>query len=720
MPEFRPPTLRRSSRRLFRLSFALAAMVMVAGCGGGGGSGTPAAAPQPPRPLAFNGVAATGAAMTGATVRVVDARGVEVARSAPVGADGRFSVTLAADARAPFVLVATLPEGETHAAVFERSESSTVNVTPITSVIAARLSSNGQPAGLEADFRRGGASVPAAETIAARTREVIQAITPVAQALGDSTHPVTGSFNVGGTGHDKLLDSLAVTFTPSSATSSNVELTVRTKRSDEQPMPAVAFTSNAPTMPVLPAVRRDELGAEGTSARIEALVRELNACYALPVAERVLDGQARPASIRPGPCKDMYFQADPALFLDNGARVGAGAAVALFAGTRLVFDRPVFEYVRAARGGQPEMVVFSTRFVNQDTGGTDTLVVHARDQGGALKLFGNQYVHPMSLRPIVYFGSYYVPEGAGHDHVRVGYNVNVPNTFGPDGRTSIYERVVVTAPVGLEASATRDRFVFRPRTGWRNLRMDGIWNAARTSNVIWMGGGFREARTTAPLHPIELDNGGAVWVSNRPWDDARLERLSNKSVWTFEYFLAGNRSDTPDAVQHMTTISRAPSVREAWQVKAADFDAASLQWLRERSMEPGVRLFWFSARPGASGSAVTTPPELRLAWTVPDGAPAPTGISVYGRGTTDYAVPWESRASFDTGASFNSATRETTVRCLTGTLAAPVCDATDPTRFSLRTMLTEFELWSKDARQVEVLRTYFAHPPAVRDISLPR
>jgi hypothetical protein len=706
----------------------------LAACGGGGGDTAPSQA-SGPVPVVLSGVAATGAAMVGATVRVVDARGQNVASSDAVGSDGRFSVTLPAEARAPFALEALLPDGERQVSVIDSASGATiVNITPITSLIAARLSPTGTPEGLVQRFEQ--AMPPTAVDIGARRQEVLDVIAPLRQALGDTTDPVSGSFSVGGTGHDHLLDSLTVTIVPSAATSANIELTVRTRRDDETPLPAVAFASNAPAgqLPTVgTGLRREDLGAAGVSARIEALVAELNRCYGLPVDERVTSTTSTPRSaalVKDGPCKTMYYQADPAQFLDNGAVVGNGAGNGLFSADTLVFDRPVYEYTRAPVPNEsPEMVVFTVRWTNQRTQARDSMVVHLRDDGtGALKLYGNQYRHGMSVRPIVQRQTHLRADSGHMDNLRSGYNLLVVNQ--QQGGQLLYDRVEVTAPVGLERSATRDVFVLRPAVGFTHLRMTGQFLDTRSSNVVWMGAGWIDgtAAATTPTvsgrtiaHPIELDGGGAVWVNDpgqRGWSDERLERLSHKSVWTFRYFLRGNTGSTPDAVQSLTTISRAPSIREVTQQPFAVFNAATRDRMRAFSMDPAANLLWMSTRADATAPAVTEPPALDFfAWDVPAAAVAPTNLNGFGRTTASYATPWEQRTAFDRLVPVASTQREGGIGCSTSdsALRAVLChDGGGSDRFSLKTMFTDIELWGKDLRQVEYSHSYATYRPSTR------
>lgn len=741
-PRFTPahrcaPSTPAEAGRGRRTVLATALCLALAACGGGGGGATDGVSPSPSPnagPVVLNGVAATGAPMTGAAVRVVDARGVEVASGVTVASDGTFSAVLPADAQGPFALEALLPDGERQVSVVDSAGgATTANITPITSLIAARLSPNGRPEGLMQRFEQ--AAAPDAAAIAAHKQEVLDVIAPVRQALGDATDPVSGAFSVGGNGHDQLLDTVTVTIVQKSEAASNIELTVRTKRDDETPMPAVAFASDAPAgqLPqVGTGLRREDLGADGVSARIEAFVAELNRCYALPVTERVTSTTVTPRSaalVMDGPCKTMYFDADPALFLDNGAVVGNGAGNGLFSSDTLVFDRPVYEYTRAAVPGQtPEMVVFTVRWTNERTQARDSMVVHLReDAAGALKLYGSQNRYGMSVRPIV-LRQTHVRGDSGHmDNLRSGYNLLVANV--QQGGLPLFDRVEVMAPVGLERSATRDVFVLRPQVGFGNLRMTGQFLDSRSSNVVWMGGDWIDpvaAATTATTsgrsvtHPIELDGGGAVWVEDplgRGWGDDRLERLSHKSVWTFRYFLHGNTGTTPDAVQSMTTISRAPSIREARQQPLAGFSPATLAWLRWMSTEPAANIFWMSAREDQTAAFPTEPPVLDFAWDVPAGAVAPTNLNGYGRATTSYSIGWEQRTPFDRLVGVASTQRQGRIACTTpnATLLSVLChDGGASDRFALRTMFSDFELWGKDLRQVEYSHSVATFVPGTR------
>jgi hypothetical protein len=144
------------------------------GCGGGtstdpatpAAAGTPAATPAAPaasaaKSVQLSGTVATGAALSGASLKVYDATGTQICETV-TGADGGYSCDLGLSPAAPFVLVATRDD-ERLVSMFADAASSTVNVTPLTNLIASTLSSNGDPGQLVAD-----ATITAAITVSAR------------------------------------------------------------------------------------------------------------------------------------------------------------------------------------------------------------------------------------------------------------------------------------------------------------------------------------------------------------------------------------------------------------------------------------------------------------------------------------------------------------------------------------------------------------------------
>src|SRR4051812_13329769 len=173
------------------LSTAASITVLLAGCGGGGGgsntadtstsSGTTPAATTPgtvppagtttaSQLTTIRGTAATGAPFSGATVSVIDKTGAVVG-TGTTAANGSYTVSLANGATLPFVIEAARDD-LTLVSVVPDANSQTINVTPITNLIASRLSPSGNPARLAAELRVN-PSLLSSTTVSAKVNEII-------------------------------------------------------------------------------------------------------------------------------------------------------------------------------------------------------------------------------------------------------------------------------------------------------------------------------------------------------------------------------------------------------------------------------------------------------------------------------------------------------------------------------------------------------------------
>jgi hypothetical protein len=150
-----------------RLTLALvgAGCIALAGCGGSdsstttgttstggttasGGSttttgGSPTTSPTTPSSGVLSGTAATGAALADASLKIYDATGAVVCE-VKTGSDGAYSCDLGTSPKPPFVLVATLDDTRL-VSIAPDATTGTVNITPLTNLIASTLSSNGDP-----------------------------------------------------------------------------------------------------------------------------------------------------------------------------------------------------------------------------------------------------------------------------------------------------------------------------------------------------------------------------------------------------------------------------------------------------------------------------------------------------------------------------------------------------------------------------------------------
>ncbi len=217
----------------------IAASVLLVGtltaCGGGGGDTTPVAAAPAPTTFTVAGTAATGAAFGSATITITASDGTSYPATGetPVvtGVDGSYTVTLPLAAKPPFVVQAVRDDISLVSVVAEAKDTTT-NITPVTNLIASMLSPSGNPANLTTEVQANPALVNTT-TVAAKVSAVVDLIKPVMDAVGDSTDPLNGNIQAAvsaGTGADQVLDSLSISITPSSATTVNIEVSVKQNR----------------------------------------------------------------------------------------------------------------------------------------------------------------------------------------------------------------------------------------------------------------------------------------------------------------------------------------------------------------------------------------------------------------------------------------------------------------------------------------------------------
>ena len=229
-------------KRQFKYS-AMASLIlatMLTACGGS--STTSGGDTPPPTTITLSGTAATGAPFAGADIRIFDKTNTEVG-SGTSSADGSYSITLKAGATPPFVLKAARDD-LTLVSVAADNSSSTINITPITNLIAARLSTSGDPAKLAAELQANPALLDPVK-VNAKVEEIVTLLKPLLDAVGASANPLTGKFAADGTGSDRALDSLLITITPSSATTSNISVAVKQQTPNGEQPPVVNFTSDS-------------------------------------------------------------------------------------------------------------------------------------------------------------------------------------------------------------------------------------------------------------------------------------------------------------------------------------------------------------------------------------------------------------------------------------------------------------------------------------------
>lgn len=699
--------MRRAPERGLAL-LCCAGLLALAGCGGGGGdaerpagapapqsgtapgpsgtsaTGTGPSAPEPmPQanaPVVLSGTVATGAPLVGASLVVHDAGGASVCTQT-IGADGVYACAIEAGARAPFVVIATRDDTRL-VSVRAEATSGTVNVTPLTHLIAATLSPSGDPVRLVDEIRTAPATIDPAR-LRASVERVMTALRPLLETLGTTTDPIAGRFAADGTGHDQLLDLLQVSVRPevsANGSAANIEVTVRARpTSAEAPPVSIAFRSDAPSVPALDrtAVSAAAIPAAGVNVALAMadLLRRLNACYALPQATRVTQGTAYGSTVQAPECRGLFADDDPSTYLHGGARVGPnGAFKGLFSSTvGVVFDRPNFEFMRA--NGD---YVIGYRWTAPN-GSTDNDQIVVRRQGDRFKAIGNQYAYDSRVRSFAQWRD--LVNSPTFSSLSTGYNVWIANRTDGNGQ-AIFTKVEVTTPRGNTLT-----YLPSDGMGWLvRARADGT---PSTTPVLRLAARWIDPANTASLPQKE----SGMLLIDPPMSDAELRDLPDQSVWKLEFF---HRDGSPNVIQTHRTTSRALTLGEVAATVFAEATPAARAALRATSGASGR--YTFVAPPSAGTPSwvdLSVDGAVRDFWRVPSGAVAPTSVSLFGRAPGG-------GASFSDTAPVASIARAVQIRCSAQTVADTHCDAGLRDQYAVGGWFNAIELWARSSRQVEL------------------
>lgn len=628
-------------------STAASIAVLLAGCGGGGGGGgsgngsgsnetasTSPASPYSPASSTsdklslLTGTAATGAPFAAAKVTVIDQTGAIVG-TATTNADGTYQVPLATAATPPFVIQA-IRDDRTLISVVPDARSSTINITPITTLIASRLSVSGDPTKLAAELQAN-PSLISTTTVTAKVSEVVQILQPLLSAVGSTANPLTGTFTTDGTGMDRALDSLLISITPATSSSTNIEVAIKQQNTEGSQPLVLQFTNQTSSLPALSNISSTTLVPAGTATLIDDLLKRLVACYALPVTERVANPEALsapPSDITASACKTLFVNNDPGVYLTNGDRIGGADRAKPFNGifrsgaTGVQFDRGAYQFTRV----NGDMVI-SFRTVDSLGGIQDqSAVVRKSAADSKLYLIGDQYAYAGSVTAYHQLRTFINQPAA--DHYDTGYVFNVAN----NGQ---FSRVVVTSPKGKTiplVSNAGNSYLVIPING-----------APSSTNFLRVRSEFADAANSA--NP-------ATYETNLPNDPDRpsneeIASFAANSVWRFDYYLASNSSSTPDATQYYRTQARALTIPEMKYRGLATLNDDMLNGIKTASAGTNVVPL------GNTDSVIP------FSWTVPNGAVMPTFVRLFGQGPAT-STP---RIRFDDGITVNSTARVANVSC---------------------------------------------------------
>jgi hypothetical protein len=686
-------------------SIAGAMAMALAGCGGGGSNGTffplpaptPAPAPAPaPAQATISGVAASGSAFAGARITIVDKNGATVCDTT-TDALGSYTCTLPATASFPVVVTASR-EDQVLYSVSATASGGRVNVTPLTTIVVSRLSPAGDPAQLAAALSASTVTLDEA-AIKAKVDEVIALLKPLLDALGDTVDPITGTFAANGTGHDRTLDSIAVSVRPD-GTAANIEITLQLIPTSGTVQPvSVTFRSSDATLPAGPAVNVAQLAAPGVGTAIGSLLDRMTACFALPLSQRV-NAPSDTAAVTGGPsnviapaCRTLFANNDPATYLSGGNRVGRDAlGNGSFSGlfrpgtTGAVFNQGELGFYRS----NGDVVL---RYRSLDLAGNEVNdVLVARYEGADLKLIGNQYVYNASVR-----ASYELRDFVNSpaiSYYATGYNLFVANVNGSNG-LPLFSKVQVTSPGGKV-------YTLVPTAGNSYL---GILNQnnviSSVTSILRVAASYRDRGTAG--NPIDREP--TLFPDPVQLTDDQIVHLLDQGVWTMEFFHADIA--TPNVIQSYRTHKRALTPGEARQKTYAELTPAMRSLLV--SLTSSARTFTFGPPSASAPNNLDFSAGGQDAWSVPTQAVAPTLFSIFGRAPN---VGGTLGTRFNDDANLASTARTARVVCSPQTVADPHCDtSTGVTQYAQGSNFNTVQLFGRDSTQSEAFSTFAFYVP---------
>lgn len=649
-----------------------------------------------PAATTLSGTVATGAAFAGAALTVFDQTGAKVCEVTTT-AEGTYSCSLPAGTKAPLVIQAVRDDLTLYSTTASTA-TGTTNVTPLTTIIVAQLSPNGDPSQLVAAIQADAGAVTAG-SIGDQVAKLVAALQPLLTALNLSIDPMSGEFTANGTGQDRVLDAINVSVRPD-GTAANIEITVKALPAGEDSPPvSIVFRSGDAVIATLPPVDTASLVSPPTPAMVQALLDRINACYALPLAQRVdspieSDGNAygSAANVVAPACRTLFVGDDPANFVSAGApvgRVSSGArrsfeSLFRFGPTNLKHDRGNFEYFHA--NGDIALTFRWTDVI----GNTDNDFINAKIADGALKLTGNSNTYRAAVRPQLEKKDYLKHQNLVFHSV--GYAISIDNVRDGNG-DPILSKVVATT-----ASLPGKELVLVPKTGLNTLVLtpDGTAGSALNSALWRMSARYLDPAQTGS--PSDFEN--ANLFATPPYTDEQLGKIADQTVWKLEFFRADGT--TPNVVQYVRTFSRVPTIAEAVQTPLVELAPALRAELLAESQNTARGIVFGAPTPSEPNNVDFSADGDLDGWVVPNGALAPTSFGVFGR------APGPSGARFSETVTVRSTARKAMVYCqpVGGSDAHCVPADNNSWQYAQGASLSTFSFTARTARQVDVRKNF--------------
>lgn len=599
------------------------ALLAIALCGCGDGSSaspetvpltplTPAAAITPqPTPgtaatteMVLSGIVATGAPCGNVLVSFPDS--ATAFPTVRTGADGAYKTTLTVltkDAAKPLLVQAECPNAsggsDTLVSISAARASGTVNVNPLTNLIAALVTKSGDPTRLGIELENGTLAIDAA-LVQGKTDQVREILLPAlgALTLASTFDPIKGVAAANGTGLDRLLDMLNIEITPETDGTSSIAITLKIKSANEtDSQPIIRFTNVTPLEVIklnnqISAVSIGQVQfvasliiPNDTAGLITDLVQRVNACYALSIPGRGSNTALSPA------CQAMFLDGSISNFQENGLQ-GMAALLAPWLGltssespvTALLstgpaqFSQGTYQFLR------PDGVLGFTA-VKTAPGETPVATPFEAQVGadGKLGLSGNRYRFQAKMTAFAERRTFLNQKTS--DYLSTGIDIVIP----VQSKGGVPVTKVVLTPPANAIPGNRATFTLLPGASGMALP---VQDERLADTVAPSAGGFLRLRSEytdtaagVPRRHPSLRDFAQYFANDMP--DSAIKLLSAGDVWSLAFYVG--KSSTPDAVQYYRLSARPFTIDEIRSLAVPDLTAPTKAFLQGLlvSNEPG-------------------------------------------------------------------------------------------------------------------------------------
>jgi len=433
------------------------ALLTLAACGGGGGSSGGTSVNT------LSGTVATGAPMVGATVEVYSA-GIKVG-TATTDSTGKYTTT-ALLAAGPYVIKAV--GGDT--ALFSvqvSADGASVNVTPLTNLVATLLSPTGDASKLATEVAsdKGIADISKISDKKALVKNIVM---PVADAikLGSDFDVINTKMDADGTGLDRVLDNVKISIA-NDVSASSISVMYKVANMDVEPQ-IITFSNSDAGSNVIASVNGVKYSSGDVydntlTPKFIAWVKRGNECNMLPVADR-WSGNVGSKVLKSSVCKKLFFNDDPNGIVVNGGLTAEQLFLGTYSNTKYTEDtmsEP--EYVYSTAEGEV-LVKVKAKYFNDD--GSSYFrnyffnLTPDKNNNNELRFKGNNSKYETTVNSVSYIT--YFPYSKGYDNTYSGYEFDIPTagTRSQVGLPSIpykdangnlinVKSAVVTAPNGM-------------------------------------------------------------------------------------------------------------------------------------------------------------------------------------------------------------------------------------------------------------------------------